>query len=216
MDETITEAFIQQFITGSSLDLDGIRLLERLIQTHNARNVLELGSGVSTLVFAKNASTLNHIYSVDDGKKYLDEAASRVPVAVKSRFTFIHAPIKKFVFKGMSFSTYSSDEIKKNVNDKIDFLFIDGPYARMYGRTATLFLASEFLASHAIIVLDDALRDFEKEAFDQWKKVWGAGIELLEEHKFRKGLRVFRLKKPQKHVFMPFGWKRKAKEILGI
>lgn len=208
--------YIEKYIRGSSLDLDGINTLGTLIEKYQPKNVLELGSGVSSLVFAQHSEELKHVFSVDDGAFYLNESASRIPDSIKNKFTFIHAPIQKFLFKGKSYSTYSPRTLEENITEKIEFLFIDGPYARLYGRISTLFLASQYLAPNAIIVLDDALRSYEKAAFHEWKQVWGNELNLLEEYPYRKGMRVFQLKNPNKMSLLPFGLKYKLKEWVGV
>lgn len=199
---------VEKMVTGSSIDKNGIEVLCKLVETYQPKQILELGSGVSTLAFLLNNEHFNVLYSVDDSSEYLTKTIESIPQKLRNKCRFIHAPINTQKLWGYPFEVYDKKSIVDVIEDKIDLLFIDGPYARRYGRIGTLLIISEYLNNNAIIVLDDANRETEKKAIIFWKQIWGDELELLETYDFRKGLSVFRLKNPHEKKIMPFGFKR--------
>lgn len=213
MANKILDTLIQDSITGSSLDIDGIQKVREKVEEYKPNVILELGSGVSTLAFAQCESSFSHLFSVDDSDHYLEISKNRIPDLIRQKMTFIHAPIFPFRFKGETFQTYEFNAIKNKITQPIDFVFIDGPYARKYGRTATLPLITPFLSQKVIVILDDAHRQTEEEAVATWQKIWPNQLTLMENYSIRKGLKVFELVNPQKMALTPFGFRKWVKSF---
>ena len=55
--------------------------------------------------------------------------------------------------------------------DGFDLCLIDGP-PKQYGRTGSLVIAAPYLAKQAVVMLDDALRQGERDAMAEWRAAW--------------------------------------------
>jgi predicted O-methyltransferase YrrM len=209
---------VKPHISGSTMSEEALWYMTQLVAHEKPEAILELGSGVSSIAFAYAQENFKRLYSIDDSAKYLSISKNNVskhfPHSLE-KIQFINAPIETFKFQGKTFETYSPNTLKSYIQpDSIDFLLIDGPYARMYGRVSVLPLVARYLKQNVLIVLDDASRSTEVEAVEGWKRIWGEELEVLRQFDWRKGLTVFRLKDPRKMRLMPFGFPSFVKSLL--
>ncbi|WP_372367036.1 O-methyltransferase [Candidatus Uabimicrobium sp. HlEnr_7] len=160
----------------------GIFLLD-LLDQYSPKSILELGCGASSLVIGsyciKNSgqllslehqiSHLQHVQAMIEEKKY-----SQV-------VTLVHSELEKQ--KSLYSSPfYSPKALTQHVSNRFDFVFIDGP-PKQHGeqiRGNFLPLYQEFLQSNCIIVLDDYVRQGERQFVKKWLEL--GYVEIVEEN----------------------------------
>lgn len=139
------------------IDSDSHRLLDVWLTVNQPRNILEIGSGLTTKLFADYV--FEHppasFLSLEHDPKWLEH--TKKTYGVKSGVVL--APLKP-TEQGM-FYDY-------RLPDQIDFCLIDGPPAT-YGRLATFYQIYPHLAKDFTIWLDDVNRPHEKDCLAKWQ-----------------------------------------------
>jgi predicted O-methyltransferase YrrM len=133
--------------------------------------ILEVGSGVSTLVAAYCLKQLGSgsIVSLDDDATFA--ATSRAHLRAHGLQDFasvLHAPLVNITIGKEDWLWYDTDPIKNL--DQIDMVIVDGPSAltQKLARYPALPLLFGHLTAGAAIVLDDARRRDEREIVARW------------------------------------------------
>lgn len=194
MEKENTEEVFRK-INGSTLSRDGLLFLKIIIQKIKPKNILEFGSGLSSLLISETINSMNdcRFFSVDNVQQFIKSAHSNIknPVNV----TFIHAPIKLSVIEYCPFVTYSKKCLANLQNvDSLDLVLIDGPYGRIFNRDAPLFLISNKIKKNSVIMLDDSNRPKEQEVLKLWKEKYGDTIEIIQIPEFSHGLAIILIK----------------------
>ncbi|MFN8453535.1 MAG: class I SAM-dependent methyltransferase [Anaerolineae bacterium] len=143
-----------------------VGLTERLNHI-KPKSILEIGSGLSTVLLAHYAA--NHhlkVTSLEHEKRYYQHTIALLKMfgltdCVQLRL----APLTLTSFNNDA--TYFWYNTK--LNGKFDFVFVDGPPER-YGRAATLFALAQYLAPEAELWLHDGHRQHEKDCLEIWEK----------------------------------------------
>ncbi len=144
---------------------DLLLTLAQLVRTHNPKLVVELGSGVSTLVVAKAGA--KKVISIDNSAEFAGKTRE-VLKEHKVRGVDIRVAELKAHISGVDW--YDTNVIKDL--KRIDLLIVDGPpgsknpQARMPARAE--FIAK--LSPKAIIVIDDVNRDGERKLAEAFAK----------------------------------------------
>ncbi len=146
-------------------------------------NVVELGSGVSTLFIARLFAErvpdgeLLSIEHNEDWATLVDDRLRRENLTDVARV--VHVPLcpTERTLESAPGAWYDEVKLRAALTGKIDLLLVDGPPA--YGKAsatsrypAVPALSSEFAASFSII-LDDATRSGERRVVRAWEKVLG-------------------------------------------
>lgn len=160
------------FFGGWSVDSFLGRLLVQHIFEHKPKCILELGSGSSTILIARTLQLLDiqsteHLV-VDHEKHYLDLTQENARLnSLTDGIKFIHCPLEKYESLDKIWYGGLTDKL---VNNKIDLLIIDGPPGPLQplSRYPALPLLLPYLSEHCTILLDDAIRDDEKEIVKLW------------------------------------------------
>jgi len=146
-------------------------LLERL----KPRSILELGSGVSTLISAAAMARLGSagngvVCSIDHDEGWLEVTrASLHRAGLESFVHLIHAPLKEIEVCGRRCTSYSLpvEALCSTAERGFDLCLIDGP-PRLVGRGPCLPIVAAHLASDATVLLDDSYRPGEQAAWTTW------------------------------------------------
>jgi predicted O-methyltransferase YrrM len=144
---------------------DLLLTLAQLVQKHNPKLVVELGSGVSTLVVAKAGA--KKVISIDHSGEFADKTRE-ILKEHKVRGVEIRVAQLKAHISGVDW--YDTAVIKDL--KRIDLLIVDGPpgsknpEARMPARAE--FIAK--LSAKAIIVIDDVNREGERKLAESFAK----------------------------------------------
>lgn len=178
-----------------ALDATVLNLLETKIRVKRPNAILEFGSGISTICFARfiheiyeNEDSLR-VYSVEQDQNHLEKTRKRLIELELDRIVkFIYAPLERQVIEGIQTECYRIPfpQHESLFNRSPDFIIVDGPAAEDGARFGTLPLIKPFLKSDAVWYLDDALRDGELITVSQWTKL--AYVEVHGVYLCGKGL----------------------------
>jgi predicted O-methyltransferase YrrM len=150
---------------------DFLRTLYVLILERRPKLILELGSGVSTLLaaYALKRSGGGRIVSLDHLAHYAETTRKTVAQhGLEHDVLIIHAPLKMVGISDREALWYDPTPIE-SLQD-IDLLVVDGPpgHVQRDARYPALPLLFDKLAKDAIILIDDANRPDEKRMVQQW------------------------------------------------
>lgn len=145
--------------------LMGLELVEA-IETRRPDVILELGSGVSSVLIAAalkklKLSTVRHII-VDHEARFLEQTKRRVElVGPIARTEFWHCPLTDDVRFGTPWYTGVTERLGAA---RVDLLFVDGPPGSVAkkSRAPALWNLKSHLGRDAVIFLDDTNRADEK------------------------------------------------------
>ncbi len=156
---------------GWAISPDFAELLLSEILIRKPANIVEFGSGVSTIItgYALEINNKGHLTSYDHDIFYGDKTAQSLKNHGLSKFaTVIDTPISKVNINGRDCNWYGINPA--TIPKKIDMLVIDGPPAKTdnEARFPALPFLIEHLANDAVIILDDGIRQQEKDICKQW------------------------------------------------
>jgi len=183
---------------GWELAPDVLRLLSALVGVLRPRHVLEFGSGVSTLVFARAASQLADcaVTSVDHDPRFA-EATEALLATEDARVVSLQcAPLVARVRAGRLQPCYLVDPARIAASSPADLILVDGPPEILGGRAGMLYQALEYAQSGTIVLLDDADRAGERAALAEWSQTLGDAIRIQAPKGFVRGLAAVILAAP--------------------
>ena len=156
---------------ASSTDLLGEVM--RTVATHRPKLVVELGSGVSTLIIAAalRANGAGRLVSVDADQDYAAKTREQLQQHALSDWAEIRlATLQPMEFEGTTRPWYDS-AVFAELKD-VDMLLIDGPptLLRPDIRYPALPFFWKRLSPGAIVLLDDAARPAERMIAKTWQK----------------------------------------------
>ena len=171
------------FLGGWSVDsFLGRYLIQHLLECR-PKCIVELGSGSSTILIARTLQLLGredivHI-ACDHEERYLNltRVLARL-IGLENRIEFRHCPLTPIESLGKLWYTGIPDVL---AGRKVDFLLIDGPPGplQFHSRYPALPVLHGHLAEHCTVVLDDAIRQEEKDIAELWIKNYpGFTLEL--------------------------------------
>ncbi len=142
--------------------------------------VVECSSGVSTLVLARalQMNGAGHVYSMESGAEFAQATRDQLRLhGLETWATVFDAPLRNHSIKGKEWSWYSVEVLPNDL--AIDMLVIDGPVGIAqknirYPASPNLFPK---LRAGAVVFLDDADRDDEREIVTAWEKEW-SGVRV--------------------------------------
>jgi hypothetical protein len=81
---------------GWALDIDTAQLLTRIVKIASPINVLEFGSGTSTVILGRSLSELpkSLLFSVDESTEYLSETRKFLKLNKLNNVKLVHAPLQ--------------------------------------------------------------------------------------------------------------------------
>lgn len=157
-----------------ALTADAAAVLARQVALLRPKVVVELGSGVSTVLVGKvlQGQGYGHIYSLDHDAAWAEETRKQVRAAgLEDQAEVLDAPLIRLEMDGQNFLWY---EIPAKVNDlaQIDLLIVDGPPQAIdpngLPRYPALPKFLPQLSANAEIFIDDARRPGEREMVRRW------------------------------------------------
>lgn len=135
--------------------------------------VVELGSGISTLITAyaleQHGETGAHIISLDHSQEYAQKTTELLKVhELETHAQVLYSPLEPTQIGNKTYSWYNLDRL--SLKDTIDLLIVDGPPVKtnQLARYPALPLLISKLSNECIILLDDAARPSEQQAVSQW------------------------------------------------
>jgi len=135
--------------------------------------VVELGSGISTLITAyaleKYGPSDAKIISLDHSEKYSKVTRELLKEhELEHRAEVIYAPLQTTLINEASYSWYGLDDLE--LSHKIDLLLVDGPPVKTnkMARYPAIPLLYKYFSKHCVILLDDAARKSEQDSVQHW------------------------------------------------
>lgn len=170
-----TERLPLPFGGGWALTGDAAAILAREVIVRRPSTIVELGSGVSTLILAQILARRGegHIFSVDHDRIWADETRANLEALdVAEVATVIHAPLTDIRMNDRHYSWYGLDRATLDRIGEIDCLVVDGPprTASQNGmsRYPALAVLEPQLSAEAFIFVDDTSRDDEARMVHEW------------------------------------------------
>ena len=173
---------------GWAASPDVLLTLVHSARSSDVRTIVDLGSGVSTLVLAK-AAPQARVISIDNSPEYAAKTQLLLDSHGITNVEIRVAPLTPHASGNSWYETSVFSDITE-----IDLLFIDGPPATAdgQGRHPAFTELLKKLSAKAVVVLDDAGRDGEKELANKFAA--GIPTHLVEFLDHEKGTAVIRPK----------------------
>ncbi|MCK6418087.1 MAG: class I SAM-dependent methyltransferase [Alphaproteobacteria bacterium] len=168
-----------------SMDPQSLLAIKEIISVLRPRVVLELGSGISTVVCADHMRQLYErdsqgfcYVTVDQSAEYISETRALVDRAGLSDFVkCLHSPVVPYIFGASGFSCYQfNEEMLFDAFNGLrpEMVIIDGPVGGgangvPFARLLTAPAVRRFCVPKACVLMDDALRDTEIEIIRHWE-----------------------------------------------
>ena len=203
----LEEEIISQ-LGPASLEPLTLKFIGTYIKRMKPSHIFEFGSGISTSFIstqlADNKSA--KIFTVDHSLRYLQKTQSIC--RGKNNIEYFLCPIKPYFFKTKAFLSYRRNYYS-GLSDrtKLDFVLIDGPSGRRFGREAVLYQIAPWLISETIIFLHDANRPTEQTALGNWQKIWANNLNILLRSKSGNGFVVMKIDDPILTGSNPFSFR---------
>lgn len=140
-------------------------------------NIVELGSGTSSLIILKTLKKLGinnyKLVSIDSDEDFLENTKNLLlaeDVYCEERVKLIHAPIVDLKINNNIYKWYDKEKISLEF-DKIDLFFIDGPIGGFCknARYPAMKIMRDYLKDGSVVIMHDAKRTDEKEIIEIWK-----------------------------------------------
>jgi predicted O-methyltransferase YrrM len=157
-----------------AIEADFAALLMRALDD-GADTVVELGSGVSTLLVATilNLRDIGRLVSIDHNAAFAQETSSRLERAgVADRVDLVVAPLRRQAFGSIETSWYDAATVLDALPAMpIDLLIIDGPPSTAdWARWPAIEVLRTRLADGAVVLLDDGRQRRERMAALRWAR----------------------------------------------
>ena len=151
---------------------DLLRALVDEIFLSKPKNVIEFGSGVSTVVLGRALQRVGggHLWSIEHDPGYAAESRANVARhGIGDQVTVIDAPLTPLSLRGWEGRWYQREALP--VTDGFDLVVVDGPpfSTSECARYPAIPLLFDKMTTGAAIFLDDANRAQEKETVKRWR-----------------------------------------------
>lgn len=168
--------------TQSAIRPSALLLCLNEIEIHRKLHVIELGSGVSTVFFAKLLKQLGgHLLTIDHSKEWQDLVAVRCHDCLEN-VTFAAVPARKVTFEGSNFEWYDPETVRACAEDfHADMMVVDGPIGsscRM-ARYPAMPVLHDLLSEDFTVVLDDINRREELLTANSWAGKYDLSLNVI-------------------------------------
>ena len=141
------------------------------IRERRPRRILELGSGISTLImaYALEANGQGELWSLEDGAQYAEVVRRQLDDhGLGERATLLTAPLRPWQLDGATYQWYDLAALPADL--EFDLLLVDGPagFLGPLARYPALPLLRNRLSDGAFIFLDDYGRQDEAASVRRW------------------------------------------------
>ena len=153
---------------------DFLKLVVETILTEKPKLVVELGSGISTILAGKALEKNGNgdLISIDHDDKYAELTRKKICLEKLSDITkVVTAELKMHPINGQNYMWYEPSFVKE-IKQNIDLLIIDGP-PRIINKNArfpAIPLLKEYFTDDTVILLDDGRRKDEQNTVKLWLK----------------------------------------------
>jgi predicted O-methyltransferase YrrM len=157
---------------GWALSPDAARLVVSLVFEKRPRIILDVGSGVSTLLLAYGLKKIGagRVMALEHAEAFAESSRKDISNHGLGDFaTVLFAPLKNVSLKGEGYIWYDTAALEK-MPSAIDMVIIDGPPEKTHAlaRYPALPLIWSRLAKDAVIVVDDAFTPATQKILGLW------------------------------------------------
>jgi predicted O-methyltransferase YrrM len=169
-----TAGGIPTYWTEHSITPETLNQIQQLIAALGVRQVLELGSGLSTLLIAHSFRRAGggKVLSLDDDARWATQTTATLEREGLASFADVRvAPLKDVTSGGRTSPWYDISSVSAEA--RFDLVIVDGPPAWKGDRLArlpALYELRKHLGANGVLVLDDAGRGGEGEIARQWQR----------------------------------------------
>lgn len=155
----------------------------RLYQYEHPQQVVEAGSGVSTVILAAMAEKYGegHVTALEHDPRYAERTRTALQRLQLTKWaTVVAAPLMSTELNGEQYLWY--DLTNAPIPSSIDLLLIDGPPGTTgpMARYPAVPLLHDRLSEQSVVLLDDARRHDEQECVKLWQQQFGCSVEHLD------------------------------------
>lgn len=161
---------------GWALTGDSAALLAREVLARKPETILELGSGVSTLILGQilKRNGRGRLLSVDHDPEWANQTRRFVErLGLGDVVTVVDAPLKEIATGSQVANWYDIPKNSLDTLGAIDILLVDGPPQAQNNPQAARYpafpLLRDRLSPHALIFVDDASRQTESKMVARWQ-----------------------------------------------
>jgi predicted O-methyltransferase YrrM len=153
---------------------DFLKLVVETILTNKPKLVLELGSGVSSVLVSKSLEKNcdGKLISIDHDNNYAELTRERLHLEnLNNIATVITSELTMQTIDDQNYMWYKSTFLKE-INQKIDLLIIDGP-PRIINKNArypAIPILKDYFSDKIIILIDDGKRKDDVKSVKKWIK----------------------------------------------
>lgn len=181
------------YMTGWAATPELALLVHEEIKKNQPKQVLELGSGISTIVasYSLQQNGEGSIMSLDHDEAYASKTRADLKKHCTENFADVrYAPLESYELNGSSWDWYNLDS--QPIPNQIDLLLVDGPPVKTnaQARYPALPLLADKLSDKAVVIIHDANRHSEQKILDKWKSQFPEFS--IERHRTEKGIAVLR------------------------
>ena len=152
---------------------DLAKIIVRECMMNKPSLVVELGSGISTLIIAYALEQYGEVgaqvISLDHNEEYTQKTINLLKShKLESNSQVIYSPLEPRQIDDKIYNWYSLEGLKTKIN--IDLLLVDGPPVKtnQLARYPALPSLLSRLSKDCVIILDDASRQSEQQTISQW------------------------------------------------
>lgn len=160
--------------TEHSITPETLTQIQQLIAALDVRQVLELGSGLSTLLIAHafRRAGAGKVLSLDDDARWAAQTNATLKRENLDDFAEVRvAPLKDVTSGGRTAPWYDLSSLDEQA--RFDLVIVDGPPAwkgDSMARLPALYELRRRLGDNGVLVLDDASRGGETAIVQQWRR----------------------------------------------
>jgi hypothetical protein len=180
-------------VTDSAINISSLRLMLNDIIINNRKSIVEFGSGISTIIFARLFSKNNisgKIFSVDEDSDWIEILNKILKEEKLERFVeFVNAPLvlNKKTKSLNKLRWYDENILEKKLRGRsFDLILVDGPCAYkkniMLSRYPALPFIYKNLDSRFSVFLDDVNRRGEEKILDLWGREYKIKFSKFDKH----------------------------------
>lgn len=161
------------YMTGWAATPELALFLFEEIQKYKPKYILELGSGISTIVasYALKQNGYGAIIALDHDETFANKTRSHLKRHDVENFAKVnYCPLVSHQLDGTTWQWYDLEAVE--LPEKIDMLLVDGPPVKTdkNARYPALPLLIDRLSDRAIVLMHDAFRASEMKILEQWKE----------------------------------------------
>jgi len=169
-----TSGGIPVYWSGHAIAPQTLKLIQHLVASLAATRILELGSGISTLLLAHDFRRRGEgrLLSFDDDARWAAQTKARLTDEKLDSFAEVRvAPLVDIESGGRRAKWYDLSSLDKAT--RFDLIVVDGPPAWQgdsLARLPALYELRRHLSDTGVLVLDDAGRSGEGQIARQWQR----------------------------------------------